>query len=290
MKADFDTLEPEERRLILVCSDGLYEELTSSLHLALIRILRRFFGLTASRSPLKEHPLASVYYQTSFDAWDRVAKARVGSFFEFMKEEIPIFHLSPREASRRFQFDFGHPHDGTAYALHPCDSNRYLLPSAASERFAQEKMSAFQQIAGALGARRVELLSGDVSGKSAALRGAIPLPKVAAQLGLSADFDDGSKLERQVYAEFGKPTQAPYVPSSLERWVDEDPSLRALVNTRLQANVERARASLVFQDTFNLGAGLSAMVEQWKLEIGGQYRQFHESTWSFDIQFWPKAA
>ena len=41
----------------------------------------------------------------------------------------------------------GHPQDGTAYIPNPAASDHYLLPALANERFVQEKVAAFVEIA-----------------------------------------------------------------------------------------------------------------------------------------------
>ncbi len=204
MKADFDTLPPEERRLLLVASDERY--------VALVRrgAQERLLALGKRLLPFAAFSPAAMIGAASA-AWvvrrlrERAAGAEAAGSLApasspdeevapealVARGEIPIPHLPPAEAARRFRFDHDLPHDGALYVLDPVAAgrDRYLRPSLANERLAQEKVAAFVSIASALGARRLEILSARVDGLGVGANARSPIPDTAAQLGLGVGVD-----------------------------------------------------------------------------------------------------
>ena len=297
MKTDFDTLAPEARRIILVSSDAKYAEFVNQIDwmkvlklittpllfpVAHLDFVSAVIGPAAARSAY----LGATWAGTS-------SRSNLGdqSWLDRMttRGEIPIPHLSPGEAGRRFRFDFGEPKDGSAYLLDPCHLDHYLVPAIANERLAQEKMSAFTQIAATLGAKRVEIVSGEVQNASTGGAVDVPVEEAAAQIGLGVAFDRSHKVSRQVFMEFDDPGRAPFVPPELGRWVELDPALRALVSARLAAKPRIARVNLRFEDTVDVDARITAELAERKIGVGGKYRQVTASAWSFEIEFWSAA-
>ena len=295
MKEDFDQLDPESRRLILVASDAKYQELASQIdwmavtkgvlaalggtYLAPIALIPSLFGTSLA---------GSAYLAGTWAAFKRVKSGESPDLFAWAKKGgIPIPHLSPSEASRRFRFDPGDPKDGAAYLLDPCIPDHYLAPAIANERLAQDKCGAFMQIAAALGAKKLELVSGESLATSAGGSVDAPLEEAAAQIGLGVGFDSDHKVIRQVFVEFDEPDRPPYLPSELQAWTNVDPSLRALVNMRLNARPRTAKVKLNFENTVDIDAKATAELEARKIGVGGKYRQVKASSWSFDVEFWP---
>ncbi len=200
-------------------------------------------------------------------------------------DRIPVFH--PSDARRLFRFDHGHPIDGAAYLLNPCVGNHYLLPAVANERLAQEKVSAFVRIAAGLGAKTIELVSGSVDTRDAAGGLQVPLPDAATQIGMTARFASGNIVQRQVYTEFDEPDGPPAVPESLSAWLDVDPMLRTMAETRQTSKLRKINVSLKFGETLSLGAELAAKLEQLGVSVGGAYKRVATSTWDFEIEYWP---
>lgn len=299
MKADFDLLSPEERRIILVASDAKYQALVSALDksklFALLPLLllgnfgflgagaaglylTRALGATARgllRSPSKE-------------AGSSDLKGLVGRALS--RGEIVLPHLPPEEAARRFRFDFGDPEDGAAYLSNPVARDHYLRPAMANERLAQEKMTAFVRLAAALGAKRIVLVSADTEQRTASAKANIPLPEMAAQIGVTAHFASDGSASRQLYMEFDPPRGSPAVPDDLAPWLRAEPVLRALADTRLNARPRLARAALSFGDTLDFGAdamGTLTKLAGRGVELGGTYRRVARSTFCFEIEYFP---
>lgn len=298
MKTDFDRLAPEERRILLVASDEKYRALTTELDK---RTLLGLLGLLAAggftvlgagaAGVFLSKALGATYkglLRAPGDSRPRDLKGLVAS--ALTKGEILLPHLSPAEAARRFRFDFGDPEDGAAYLANPIARDEYLRPAVANERLAQEKLSAFVRLAAALGAKRIVLVSADTEQRKAGGKGSVPLPDLAAQIGLTATFESDGSASRQLCMELDPPRGAPSVPEGLGPWLKADPVLRALAETRLTARPRLARAALHFGETLDFGA--DAMVTLAKLagrgvELGGTYRRVAKSTFCFEIEYYP---
>jgi len=296
MKIDFDACSAEDRRIILVSSDKKYRELI--LQVDWVKVMKLGAPIIAapwlSVAAVLGAPLAGSLYLTS--TWRALAALKSSSapnqsWFERLttEHEIPLPHLDPAEAARRFKFDLGEPKDGSAYVLNPCVADHYVLPAIANERLAQEKIAAFTQIAATLGAKKVEVVSGETLTTSATASADVPLDQAAAQIGLGITLDAQHKVRRQMYMEFDKPDVQPFLSPALVRWAEVDPSLRALVNTRLATRARTAKVNLTFEDTVDIDAKAMATFARHGIAVGGKYRQLRASTWSFEIDFWPKA-
>lgn len=292
MKCNFDRLKPEDRTLVLVASDEKYAEIVRS-----INFRRLLTGLwwpfnwlwVFIPGPGWALTIASAAARASLIAADDVKTS-----FEILKmclqqKEIPYPHLDPSEAIQRFRFDHGHPHDGTAYVLDPTMSDHYLLPSVANERLAQEKVAAFHDLVTALGAKRLELYSGEIDGVEAAAHAGASIKKIAADVGINATFNERGEVQRAVYAEYGRPASPPHVPECVSRWLTSDPMMRTLASSRLTGSIEKMRVSLVVDSSLavDMKAVLGA-VKAFNLDIGGSWHKVHKSTWSFEVEFWPR--
>jgi hypothetical protein len=290
MKIDFDALCTEERRLILVASDDRYRALVAQID---FKKLLTFASPLLVGGVLGASVAASAYLARTFGAVTRslggkgVQDERPLLERLVTKGEIPLPHLSPIEAARRFRFDLGDPEDGTAYVLHPCVPDRYLRPSLANERLAQEKVAAFMQIASSLGAKRIEVVSADLleRGGSGTLRS--PLPDTAAQVGLGVRFDQRKAVTRQVFMELDPPRQAPHVDREQQPFLDLDPVLGALVKSRLDGRARTARVALQVGEILDLDGHATAELEGRGIQVGGRYRKVAAASFAFEIEFWP---
>src|SRR5690349_21554803 len=123
MKADFDRLAPEERRIILVASAQKYAEIVSQLDKEkLVGLLPVLLAgglgvVSASAASLFVlQALGSAYrgLLRSPSGDDGPKDLRNLAKRALTKGEIVLPHLSPLEAARRFRFDIGDPEDGAA--------------------------------------------------------------------------------------------------------------------------------------------------------------------------------
>lgn len=199
---------------------------------------------------------------------------------------IPWPHLTPEEAARKYEFDMGHPQDGTAYIQNPSARDHYLLPALANERFVQEKVAAFVEIAEALGAKQLTLKSGSVKTKEG--KAEASLESAAGQAGLGVSFGANHSVDRQVLMEFAEPVEGPHMPEQLKGWLVQDPILRSFVTTRLRRQrLLKAAVSLKLSESVELAAELTTTLPKMGIKTGGQYRDVQESTWAFEVEFWP---
>lgn len=302
MKVNFNNLAVDERRIVLVASDSKYEEIIDQTDWKMVLLaaggpISYYLGGVvaaglALAGALFGTAAASTYLGVTFIAMDTIAKKRAKErpFFKrvFTKGELPIPHLPPAEARSRFRFDVGGPDDGAVYIANPCLPDHYLPPAVVNERLAQEKLSAFMQIASALGAKKIDVKSGESIKTEAKGDADLPLPEAAAQVGLGVNFKSSNTFDRQVVAEFGKPTKAPHVPDGFEGWLDMEPTLRGMVRTRLDGEPTKIGVSLQFGSMVDIGADATAKFADRGLKVGGTFRKVATSRWTFDVEFWPK--
>jgi hypothetical protein len=298
MKVDFDRLSAEERRLVLVASDERYAALVRrGVQERLLALGKRFLPLAAF-SPATALGVAGVTLVVRRLRERRPEQPDATSGDVVLapdalaaRGEIPIPHLSPAEAARRFRFDHGLPHDGALYVLDPVVAarDRYLRAAVANERLAQEKVAAFVSIASSLGARRIEVVSASAERVGAGAKVRSPLPDTAAQIGLGVRVDAEGRVARQVLMELDPPKSSPEVREDLRAWLEVDPMLRALVDTRLAGSARTAAFSLQVADVLELDASLAAELEARGVSLGGAFRHVASSTWTFAIEWWPKA-
>lgn len=293
MKVDFDQLDTEQRRILLVASDDRYRALTDAIDRRAVG-LGVLAALTVGQLSLISAVVgagaaSSTYLAATFGYTGARLSARIRKPWDWFRVgEIPIPHLSPAEAARRFDFDLGGPEEGAAYVLNPVRPRYYLRPAIANERLAQERLSAFLQLCSSLGAREVTVTSGEtLSGKGGG-KGGVPLPKAAAQIGLQANFSTDHEVARAAVARFGKPKKAPSVPAELRGWLDRDPVLDGLARSRMEGSVEELGVVLSFRDEIDLSASLCVDMARKGISVGGTYQTVATSRWAFQVSFWPK--
>jgi hypothetical protein len=284
----FDKLPPEHRPLILVASDDEYRQLTARLNSA--KTLALLSVLPTSLTPASLTPFAPLLQNSFIEP--ALAHCGVNDLHELCsclrRAKVPFPRLSPAQASARFAFANGHPQDGMAYLRDPARPNRYLVPALANERLAQEKVAAFHDLASALGAQKLALLSGATVGENDQTASGPPLRRAAGQLGIHAQFDPTGNLEQQSYREFGRPPRGPYVPDHVRPWLATDPLLESLATSRINGNVLKSQVSLIVNDPIDIGEQTIEAIRSLHVAAGGRYQPVVHSVWSFAIEFWPK--
>lgn len=265
---DIKSMSPEQRRVLLIASES-----------ELDRLRRTVDWKTVARDVVSM--LAPFGFYTAL--WDLVVKN------QSVPTDIPWPHISPEEAARRYTFDLGHPQDGTAYILNPVAADHYLLPATANERFVQEKVAAFIEISEAIGAKSLTVKSGTLNRKEA--NGEFSIQDAAGQAGLGVSFNENHTIERQALVEFGPPTDQPHLPEGMQPWLTHDPILRSFVTTRLrQHRLTKAAVTLRLGESVELVSELTAKLPAMGIKAGGSYKQVLDSTWSFEVDFWPVPA
>jgi len=201
----------------------------------------------------------------------------------------PLAVVSQEHATQRFRFDVGGvPRAGRIYIRHPHTLDRYLAPEDFSVTVARAKEAAVRQLASALGAKKLVLVSGTVHKKRSFFSLSVPIKEVAAEIGIRAEFDAKGEVLRSVYSEFGPPTAPPYVPDDLRPWVEADLDLRTMVRTRIEGNLMKDQVRMEFSDSLHAGASVAAKVASLNVGAAAQYRRLHRSTWQFEVEYWPK--
>lgn len=290
MKLDLDTLAPEERRLILVATDDTYRRLTERIDWASLA-KQAAFRLLSVTSPIVsllplvsatvgEHLARNGYLAPTWTralADLRTTKLRAG--------EIPLPHLTPAEAARRYKFDHAMPEDGSAYVLNPARADHYVRPALVNERLAQEKLRAFLRLCAALGAEEVMVTSGERLDRDSRVAAAAPLADAAGQLGLNASFRSAREVERGVVARFDAPSSPPYIPEEVRGFLAIDPIVEGMAQNRIEHRLREQACTLTFGETVDVGAEACLALEGKGIDVGGRYRSLHASRWSFLVKF-----
>lgn len=285
MKLDLDALAPEERRILLVASDETYRRLTEKIDWAAVGKLAAFRLLSSAVPVLTLLPLISATVgeklaRTGYlvPTWARTLSTplRAG--------ELPLPHVSPAEAARRFRFDHL-PHDGAAYVLNPVRRDHYVSPSLINERLAQEKLRAFLHLCGALGAEEVIVTSGEVLDRGGRASATSPLPDAAGQVGLHASFRSAREVERSIVARFDRPTAKPSIPDDVRGWLAIDPIVEGMANNRIQHGLREQACTLTFNDVVDVDAEACLSLEGKGIDVGGKYHSLQASRWSFVVKF-----
>lgn len=291
MKCDFDILEPEDRRTILVASDEKYSEMVSKIkfrQLLLASLWPVVLALGIIPGPGTILAITSIALRSMLASGLSMLSGQQALIAILKAKEIPVPHLPPKEAAKRFKFDQGHPQDGFGYLLDPIVDDHYLLPALANERLAQDKVAAFYELVSALGAKKLELSSGELNKHGGSAGANIPLKEVAAEIGINATFDTDGEVKRSICAEFDRPTSPPAVPDSIEPWLVSDPIMRSMAKTRLSGTVLKLTVSLVVDSIMAINAKALAGFAKFKIDVGGSYRHVRKSTWVYEVEFWPK--
>jgi hypothetical protein len=199
--------------------------------------------------------------------------------------EIPIPHLTPREAEKRFRFDYNHLTDGAAYIAHPVLPNYYLVPALANERLAQEKFAAFLVLTAALGAKKLEIISAEFSNKKQS--GKLNITDEAARVGIDWSKTEKGITGRHVIRSFEKPGKSPYVPKDIEGWLDEDPIFRAVAKGRLDARIITDEIKLHFENRVAIDSSVTLGLGKVGISAGGESREVASCVYGFDIEYWP---
>jgi len=294
VKVDLDTLAPEERRIVLVASDETYARLTAAIDWKQVAKVAGFAVLGALVPPVSLIPYASAVIGRALAGTTyltptlarAVREGREVRIARFRVGELPIPHVPPAEAARRYRFDHGMPEDGTAYVLNPVRTDHYVRPAVINERLAAEKLAAFMRLSGALGAEEIVVTSGEILDVDARGVATTPLPDAAGQIGLHAGFRNVRQVERGVVARFDRIDAAPHVPNDLRPWLAVDPLLEAMAENRLQHGLREQACTLSFHDLVDLGTEACLALEGKGIDVGGRYHRLTASRWSFVVRFY----
>jgi hypothetical protein len=268
MKQNFDDLSPIDRQFILIASDAKYNQLVNEIpwHKFLWLLPALFFPY---RFLLQFLPI-------NIDQLRAALK----------RGEIPIPHLSPREAVDRFKFDYNHPNDGSVYIAHPVLPDHYLIPALANERLAQEKVSAFLDLTAALGAQKMEIVSAELLGQNK--KGDLKISDEAAKIGIEYSSSSNADLSRKAYREFKQPNKAPFIPSHVIKWLEEDSMFRSLAYARLKSNIMSDKIQLRIENRYSIASSITLGFEDLGIAAGGKSKEVCSSVFGFSIEYWQK--
>lgn len=278
-----DSTNPQDRQVIIVASPTELRRCTSRAVTSSLE--RRAGGL---------YPAGDVAVRLGVSALIQLSirKLTGEALLQRLEDElrlgVPIALYEQSEATKLFKFDVGHiPKDGSLYVQHPILPNYYIPPEDFGRTLAKEKEAAFRQLASALGAKELRLVSADVHSKRGWFGTKVSVPEVAAQLGVRVEFDSKGSFVKKVYSRFGRPSQSPQVPKELRAWVEMDPDLRTMAHDRTKGHLLEHHITLEFKERMGAGGEVAAAVAGRGLTAGGSYERLHHSVWYFEAEYWP---
>nr|MBK7063640.1 hypothetical protein [Deltaproteobacteria bacterium] len=65
-------------------------------------------------------------------------------------------------------------------------------------------------------------------------------------------------------------------------WYGHEESWRRLAQRRLQHDTKQFRATLNYSESFGIDAGVKASVVGVGLKVGGNFKDFEETSWEFE--------
>ena len=279
------SIEPKDRPVIIVGSKEGIQQLawklgTKSIAISTINPLRPFFNF-------KDHSIfLDVIKGITASNSEEQLLSMLGVLEKVLDIKHKIYWYDYSDAVRFFTFDIGHtPRECEILLQHPINQDRYVIASTYSRRISREKEAAFRQLAAALGAKELRLVNAEIKEKRGFLGSSISFQQAAAQVGVSADFDQSGNLVKKVYSRFGKPNFLPSIPIDLQCWVDSDPDLQTMAYGRIKANLEYDRVNLEFRETMGIGGEIAAKVGSRGFDFAGKYEQVFHSVWQYEIEY-----
>ena len=292
-------IKPKDRPVIIVATPSTIDDLAKNNFVRLLdfqaasEILLSASKAAISAAESTEKSPLETLVQTSKAAIDAFESTSKEKSIVVLENKLGLKHklywYEPSLASELFKFDMGHtPKDGQILLQHPAEKNLYIIPTEYSSRIAKEKEAAFLKISASLGAKELRLIDAEVKEKRGRWGGSIPISQVAAQIGISANYDKSGGVISSTYSRFGKPNHSLEVPPELQGWVDSNPELAAMVHGRLNANLELHRVTLEFHEGIGIGGEIAAKIFNEGLLAKSEYKRVWHSVWHFEVEYWPK--
>jgi hypothetical protein len=201
---------------------------------------------------------------------------------------VPVALFGPSDAIRLFKFGVGHtPKSGCVYVQHPILPDTYIPPEDFARTLAREKEAAFRQLASALGAKELRLVSAKVQSKKGFFGSTVTVPEAASQVGVKIAFDSAGSFIKTVYSKFGPPRSPPRIPDDLRAWVEVDPDLRTMARDRTEGHLLENQITLEFKEGVGAGADVATALWGRGMTAGGAYEALYHSVWHFEAEYWP---
>lgn len=280
-------MDPLDRRVIVVADRGaLTASLATSTAGHWLDLGMSFVGGLAYLTFRAGRPVVEYIARKQVESMDDGDVA--DTLAESLELGVPIALYSPAEALRLFQFGVGHtPKNGSLYVQHPVLPNTYIPPEDFSRTLSREKEAAFRQLASALGAKELRLVSAQVHTKRGLFGSKVSVPEAASQVGIKVAFDENGSFVKKVYSRFGKPRTPPRVPPDLAPWVDMDADLRTIARDRTEGHLLENHITLEFKEGMGVGGEIAAKVAGRGLTAGGSFQRLYHSVWHFEAEYWP---
>ena len=236
-------------------------------------------NIQEASSALLNLPTASESYEIQ-SAQDKLKKLK-----ELLDIECEIIHIPFSEKDRlRILPASELTEDGTF--LRQLPSGKYTKLTHFESFLAKERITAFKNLASALGACEIKLVSFEVKENAKEVKNQATREMVAAQLGVNIAILGGNIREEAYSATFNSISKMSFkIPKECKYWIEEDQELENLVNGRKNQRLKKIKTSLHFRETSQVFSQFAAKLAGKGFDIGGAYRKSYETHCTFEVEF-----
>jgi hypothetical protein len=186
-------------------------------------------------------------------------------------------------ARQQLNFPPGHPLVDHAYVGHPIIPERYI-PYANFHRFLfEEKVNELISILASLGAIRV-LMACRRGYKNSFAFGASASQPLGTESGNIGAYANSSSKDDVVFEEYYQPSGKAFIPNNLV-WYGHEASWQAVAKRRLENGTTKFKIMLSYEEDFGINASLTANLQQFGINLGGNYSKCESTKWEFEGEF-----
>lgn len=191
-----------------------------------------------------------------------------------------------------FQFDEGVARVGDIYVRHPIDTERYIRAEDATERLAREKLHATIEIAGLLGATRVELIQDESAGTSVNVGADIAV--LGREIGFDVATSGQGRSASALVVTWPESRRSPGgIPPSKQPYLRAMPelgSLERMVNAGRTPDQVHYDVRVDFNESQEIAARIKKIPNIGSLSGKLGQQSFASTRWTLRIWFTPNAA
>ncbi|WP_343679424.1 hypothetical protein [Chryseobacterium arthrosphaerae] len=211
-----------------------------------------------------------------------------GFAYYFKEKRLPFVICKIDDVINNFKFPPQHPKNGFVYACSDVEPDLYLPLSMFHSYMYQSKLSAFNELCSALGAKTCRVISVEENGKI--ITNNIEIDKIPSKLGLLSSkltlkTTKKTNSESIVYLELPKPNK---IKSYESLWLDSEPTWKSLQKIRLNNDLLKYTVDLNYTDEMGVDTKLAASINSIGGNIGGTFTGITKVMYRFEVEFWPK--
>lgn len=201
-------------------------------------------------------------------------------------DDIVDSHLLPvtSEQAQLLTFPSGHPLRSVVYVANPGVPGSYHPVSSFHRAMFDGKYAEMIRLLRSLGALTIEIeyVEGfdsaaglDLAVSAAGTRGV----DIGGKRSSTSKQGSGAKVTMQL-----NPSREPHIPPDLV-WFGTEPLWQEIARSRLESGLRSFNVDLRYSDDFGVDRRLTSKVENFGLELGGNFSEFRETVWRLSGTF-----